>query len=53
MSDDDWTDGYSSGDECPDCDGLIEIRGTLKPGREVEYAQCGNCSWNTLRDHED
>lgn len=42
--------GYRNGDKCPSCGGLVTIRQTAKPGRSIEYAQCAQCSWNTLRD---
>jgi hypothetical protein len=54
----DETDGYKSGDRCPKCGGLIEIRRTHSPDKnerglydiKAEYAQCGKCSWNSRRD---
>jgi ssDNA-binding Zn-finger/Zn-ribbon topoisomerase 1 len=47
----DNTQGYSSGDKCPECGGLVTIRrGEIYEDGEknyFEYAQCANCSWST------
>jgi hypothetical protein len=51
----DETDGYESGDQCPKCGGLIEIRRIHSPEKNAlglydivaEYAQCGKCNWNS------
>ena len=52
----DETEGYENGDECPECGEVIEIRKTT--GEYIggdndhkfhtRYAQCTDCSWNTL-----
>lgn len=43
------TNGLHSGDTCPQCKkGNIEIRETVG-GEKIKYAQCGKCSWNSLR----
>lgn len=49
----DTTRGYSSGDQCMGCGrGLITVRTTQEspkyPSKVVKYAQCSECSWNTL-----
>ena len=47
---DDLTKGYYSGDNCPSCTkGNLEIRETHKSGSKASYAQCMNCSWNSMR----
>jgi hypothetical protein len=61
---DDYTEGYQNGDDCPQCGGLIEIRNgsfipepgtvTTDDGDEdpieinIEYAQCSSCPWSTF-----
>jgi hypothetical protein len=48
----DYTEGYSVDDECPQCEnGNVTIRrGDIYEDGEkknYEYAQCSKCSWNT------
>jgi len=55
MAETDYTEGYESGDSCPDCKkGMV----THRTGQTItedgpinfEYSQCSRCSWNTFPD---